>query len=124
MVIQPAQQMGLDGEDKSIFAPVEKSEDEDNDMQGYFSYPLVMQCVMMDGKIELHLTYDASILKEEQLQAMAHQYEATVLSLIQHSDRFIQDIEMACWRWVGFDISFGASHEIVGQTFERAVCSQ
>ena len=95
MVIQPAQQMGLDGEDKTLFSPVDvKEEGLEDGMQGYFSYPLVMQCLMMDGKIELHLTYDATILMDEQLQAMAHQYETTVNELIKHSDWRVGDIEM------------------------------
>lgn len=95
MVIQPAQQMGLTGDDNALFSPVDiKAEGLEDSMQGYFSYPLVMQCVLMDGKIELHLTYDASVLKEEQLQAMAHQYEATVLGLLSSNDQRLGDVQM------------------------------
>ena len=95
MVIQPVQQMGLSENDNALFSPVDiESENMEDSMQGYFSYPLVMQCLLMDGKIELHLTYDSSVLKEAQLQSMAHQYEATVHALIMQSDQRLGDIPM------------------------------
>jgi amino acid adenylation domain-containing protein len=50
--------------------------------QSYFSYPLVLQCMVYDERVDLNFTYDANVLNSSVLTAISHQFSMIVKHLI------------------------------------------
>ncbi|KAL4996439.1 hypothetical protein BDV10DRAFT_187095 [Aspergillus recurvatus] len=85
LVIQPMQifEPGSDKPGDEILVPAETdSNDEEVTLEGYFNYPLVIQGLIFDDKVDLHLTYDSDILQEAQLVALGYQFEHIVQQLV------------------------------------------
>lgn len=55
-------------------------------MQGYFSYPLVVQCFMLEDRVDLLMVYDSSVISEYQATALQHQYNHVVQQLLAPMD--------------------------------------
>jgi amino acid adenylation domain-containing protein/thioester reductase-like protein len=64
-------------------------------MQGYFSYPLVIQGHLMSDSIELVITYDSSVLSEASMEAMCHQFEHVASQLFADEGRTLGDLTVA-----------------------------
>jgi amino acid adenylation domain-containing protein len=95
LVVQPVQQMYSMDESGAILAPVSP---EDNTveqlMEGYFTYPLVIQALIMDDQVELHLTYDSAVLTEAQLIGLCHQFDHVTQQLLMEPKTLLHAISM------------------------------
>jgi non-ribosomal peptide synthetase component F len=127
MVIQPAQQMGLDGEDKTLFSPVDvKEEGLEDGMQGYFSYPLVASCVVHEDAVKMSLTYNANVLSEARIQSMAHHFSHAVQQLVKNGSTLLgqtslvsaQDMErIAQWNDKAPELVDECLHDVISREF-------
>lgn len=91
LVIQPFQRMGLDGpmaigilEDVIDSSTIRVSEDE---MQGYFTYPLVAKAILSDNKMTLVVSYDSTQLSSVQIQALTQHVKQVLNQLFSASDK-------------------------------------
>lgn len=86
-VIQPSQQYEYQ-KNKSILLPSKGDENSiQSSLAGYFTYPLVMQCLLAGDEVELCLIYDAGVLKRPQIEAISHQFEKLVSEILS-DDRY------------------------------------
>lgn len=101
MVIQPFQRLGgrnAQGETDELLTPALADDESgvESSMQGYFTYPLVLQCAISDTDVDLHMFYDSNAFKDVQLSAMAHQFEQVMGDLLVDSEtRLLSDVRMA-----------------------------
>ncbi|UKZ82422.1 NRPS [Trichoderma virens FT-333] len=83
LVIQPMKKLLDTGNRKPILEHMSATtEDSEDHMQNYFSYPLVIQGHVYEDSVNLVLIYDADILPEQQLLAVAHQFEHVAQQLV------------------------------------------
>ena len=84
VVVQPFKQMGLAtaGTEAELFTVDEDKLTAEDAMAGYFSYPLVIQFILLDDQVELNMTYNPDVLSREQLTALSHQFEGVVNQLV------------------------------------------
>lgn len=99
LVIQPIQQMFGSGEgstpkDQILVAGGNDVKLSSQDMNNYFSYPLVLQCFIMEDHTELHFTYDPSVLAELEIVAISHQLEHVVQSLLSKAEKQLSQLPM------------------------------
>ncbi|CAH0058426.1 unnamed protein product [Clonostachys solani] len=81
-VIQPSQQYEYQ-KNETLLLPSKGDQDSvQSSLAGYFTYPLVMQCLLAGDEVELCLIYDAGVLKRPQIEAMSHQFEKLVSELL------------------------------------------
>jgi Non-ribosomal peptide synthetase modules and related proteins len=101
LVVQPIQQLSsASGNGQSVLVgadPEAGSLEKDGSswMAGYFTYPLVIQALMMDGGVELHLTYDSAILDESQLSVLCDQFGHITTQLALHSESVLDEVSVA-----------------------------
>ena len=84
MVIQPMQDVTSlrDGNEIAVLSPARDAYAAEEALQGYFTFPLVLQGLVHDGSVELHLTYSPSVLSEFQLRALSHHLENVIQQLV------------------------------------------
>lgn len=97
-VIQPAEHLiaARDG-DAALLTPLE-SEVTAKSMEHYFNYPLVLQCHILEDRIDLVFVYD-SILLESQMRTIAHQFDnvAHCLRTLENSrEILVSNILLTC----------------------------
>jgi amino acid adenylation domain-containing protein len=82
-VIQPFQKMGVTDATNNAVLELSQSHEHtaDSSLQGYFTYPLVVQAAVSDEQIDLVLIYDSATLREPQVQAMSHQLGHVIYQL-------------------------------------------
>jgi amino acid adenylation domain-containing protein len=93
MVIQPLQKMGLgeDMDDKVLVPTQAAFHSIEDAVQGFFNYPLIMQCELAEDSTELTLIYDSSVLHDSQSQAIAQQFKHVVQQLTTYSSEDVLD---------------------------------
>nr|POE50466.1 cyclochlorotine synthetase [Quercus suber] len=64
-------------------------------MEGYFSYPLVIQGITFDDHVELDLSYHANVLSEARLQALSSHFAHVVQQLLVQDDRLLGGLSVA-----------------------------
>ncbi|KAH0523778.1 hypothetical protein TsFJ059_008738 [Trichoderma semiorbis] len=113
MLVQPMQH--LTGEDiDTILEPVLEQDDQEDQVQNYFSYPLVLQGHVYDDTVKLVLIYDSFVLPESQLLALSHQFNGVVQQLLSAEDFKLSDISVASsWDLDLAEASNGDGPEIV-----------
>ncbi|VUC32265.1 unnamed protein product [Clonostachys rosea] len=81
-VIQPSQQYEYQ-KNETILLPAPSDQNAiQSSLAGYFTYPLVMQCLLAGDEVDLCLIYDAGVLKRPQIEAISHQFEKLVSELL------------------------------------------
>lgn len=99
LVVQPAPLLlGKDGEesDAVLSSDDRVREVSDKSVEGYFSYPLVVQCIVFNDCFDLLIVYDTTMLDRELLKGLARQFNHVTQQLMAHSDNLLLgDIEMA-----------------------------
>nr|POF13484.1 nonribosomal peptide synthetase easa [Quercus suber] len=96
MIVQPMLPTGDAGEtEKEILAsPSPGTFDAEELVEGYFTYPLVIQGMTLDDHVELHLTYHANILSEVQLQALSRHFAYVVQQLLAQDERLVSTLSL------------------------------
>jgi amino acid adenylation domain-containing protein len=84
LVVQPVQQMALnDTITDPVLLPTETEKySSELSVEGYFSYPLVIQCFILHEKVDLVLIYDSQVLAESQLRGLSHQFSHVAQQLL------------------------------------------
>ncbi|KAL5349632.1 hypothetical protein ACLOAV_004662 [Pseudogymnoascus australis] len=80
MVVQPMQYVTSSGDDSdAVLLPVDsETYGEAEAVEGYFNYPLVIQCLLLPEQVDVSFTYDSTILTERQLRGVSqHLTQAT-----------------------------------------------
>jgi amino acid adenylation domain-containing protein len=96
LVIQPIEQMySTDDVADNVLAPVSwKKDDREEWIESFFTYPLVMQGLIMDDQVDLHVTYDSAVLTEEQLIGLCHQFGCVIKQLASQSDAPLHTVSL------------------------------
>lgn len=96
VVVQPFKQMGLAtaGTEAELFTVDEGKLTLQDAMAGYFSYPLVIQFILLDNHVELNMTYNPQLLGREQLTALSHQFESVVHQFAHPLGKLVGDVNM------------------------------
>ncbi|UKZ76549.1 NRPS [Trichoderma virens FT-333] len=100
LVIQPMQH--LINDDNAMLLPVQIDLQEDNSMQNYFNYPLVIQGHVTDEDVKLFIIYDPSVLPESQILAISHQLEHIMKQLISKPESQLGALSLSC----NWDVEF------------------
>nr|POE50100.1 nonribosomal peptide synthetase dtxs1 [Quercus suber] len=90
MIIQPSQSVSGTGNsaDQAILAaPSSEVYAAEEALEGYFTYPLVIQAITYDDDVELNLTYHANVVSEPRLQALSRHFGQVVQQLLQQNER-------------------------------------
>nr|POF20698.1 nonribosomal peptide synthetase vlms [Quercus suber] len=97
MIIQPISSMGSREVQKKVIltAPSPQSYRAEEMLEGYFTYPLVIQGITFDDYVELDLTYHANVLSESRLQALSHHFAHVVQQLLPQDDRTLSALSLA-----------------------------
>ncbi|KAK1624740.1 putative nonribosomal peptide synthase, partial [Colletotrichum phormii] len=64
-------------------------------IEGYFSYPLVAQAHVFENFVELSLIYDANILPESQMTAFSNQFDNIVQQLLPQNQSPLSSVSVA-----------------------------
>ncbi|KAF6808383.1 NRPS protein, partial [Colletotrichum musicola] len=67
----------------------------DQMLEGYYNYPLVLQVHLLEGQVELSVTYDSRVLSQSQVQALCYQYDHAVQQLLEADGAALGDISLA-----------------------------
>uniref|UniRef100_A0A8H7KDX2 Carrier domain-containing protein n=1 Tax=Bionectria ochroleuca TaxID=29856 RepID=A0A8H7KDX2_BIOOC len=96
-VVQPVQQLHIAKSDSGelLIPVVNENEGMQSSLQGYFTYPLVMQCALDDNEVDLSLIFDAKTLQTAQIEAIANQFEHVMQGLLENnSQKRLGDLSM------------------------------
>ncbi|KAL7941558.1 non-ribosomal peptide synthetase [Trichoderma barbatum] len=66
--------------------------------QNYFNYPLVLEVLLDDDRVDLQITYDSNSISGNALEALFHHFEHVVQQLFQASDRPLSTVD-ATGKW-------------------------
>ncbi|KAL7934405.1 hypothetical protein V8C35DRAFT_327290 [Trichoderma chlorosporum] len=66
----------------------------DSFTQNYFNYPLVLEALLDDNRVDLQITYDSNSINGDALEALFHHFEHVVQQLFQASDRPLSAIDV------------------------------
>ena len=64
-------------------------------MEGYFTYPLVLQVFTHIDTVEFHLTYDQCLVSEFQLRLLSHHFENVVQQLLTQDKTPISSLRLS-----------------------------
>jgi aryl carrier-like protein len=107
MVIQPTKLVAsMDGKTEFLRAADSAVYNLEDSLNGYFSYPLVMQAVPHDHRVDLMLTYNTNAVSASRLEAMSQHLEHVLEQLLTQPERTLSAVSLA-------------SHWDVGQAIER-----
>mgnify|MGYP002346556912 CR=1 FL=1 len=127
LVVQPFQKMeelGADSETLLLPATIDADRQQSN-LEGYFSFPLVLQTFVADNEMALNLTYDSTILGEQQMNALLSQVEHTINTLLTSSSKRLEEIMIAGeWDLHQAMKSNSEVPEILDTTFPAMVAEQ
>lgn len=96
LVIQPMLLFSGDDSRESILKAVEPEKSiEIESMQNYYTYPLVMDCLVYGDFVELVFTYHANVLGEIQIEAVSRQFNHVVQQLLEQGETALKDVSVA-----------------------------
>ncbi|KAH8172079.1 AMP-binding enzyme domain-containing protein [Sarocladium implicatum] len=64
-------------------------------LAGYFSYPLVLQAILFDDRVDLEFTYHSAAVSESQLAAMSRQMDHVIQQLLSEDDKALSSVSLA-----------------------------
>lgn len=98
LIVQPAQQFVQTGDaaEPAIFLPTVAEGIAEGELLGdYFSYPLVMQCQLLEDDVELGLIYQPDVVSESQVNALAEQFSYILEQLQNAGDKTLAELSAA-----------------------------
>ncbi|KAK7216380.1 hypothetical protein V2G26_004383, partial [Clonostachys chloroleuca] len=124
-VIQPARFLASRMREDLLVPRSGEDELAEDILQGYFNYPLVIQCHVHAENVELHVIYNAEHLSELQATAIYHQYDNVVRQLLTRRESLLEDISLAGSWDLEQAISWNTENpEIMNTCFHTLVESQ
>lgn len=126
LVVQPAEYMSpAAGNSSSILLPYE-SGSLDQVLQDYFTFPLVVQCLVMpDDTVDLLLIYEADVLNEYQVSALASQLGHTIEQLTTLGERPLRELSVTGSRDLELASELNSeTPEIIRSTYHQLVKEQ
>nr|UMZ45380.1 hypothetical protein [Paramyrothecium roridum] len=96
LVIQPGQQIthAHTSEDAVLVSGPNELLLAEEAMENYFNYPLVVMTYIFDDRVEMRLAYNAGVLEEPQLEALAHQLDTAIQQLIKHPNKLLEEVSL------------------------------
>lgn len=97
LIVQPQQQVEAIENDTSAFMTLASPEEYSlqDTIEGYFTFPIVLQCLVYADHITLDFTYDSTIVLEPQMKALCRHFENISNQLLTQDDSKLGDVEMA-----------------------------
>nr|POF13517.1 nonribosomal peptide synthetase easa [Quercus suber] len=98
MVVQPPSQSAgssKSGQRRILAAATADEYGEEEFMEGYFTYPLVIQAITFEEHVELDVIYHANVLSEPQLRALTRHFAQVVQQLLPQDDRPLSTVSLA-----------------------------
>ena len=97
MVIQPVQHVrwATDATETALLSPAGDAYAAEEAMEGYFTYPLVLQLLTHISNVELNLTYDPRLVSKFQLRLLCHHFENVVQQLLRQDKTSISSLRLS-----------------------------
>ena len=97
LVIQPVQQLtSAGGETGTALLSVDADTYATKDVvEGYFTYPLVLQGLMYNDHIQLMLIYKPAVVSEKEIVALSHHFECVVHQLLAQHDIPLNELSLS-----------------------------
>nr|POF13536.1 nonribosomal peptide synthetase 1 [Quercus suber] len=130
MAIQPmpSAKSDEDASKRILAAPVAGTYEADEALEGYFTYPLVIQAATFDEHVELNLTYHSDVLSEARLTALSNHFMHMVQQLLTQDSRQFGALSLAgewdlhqALEWNGPDATQipACMHDLIAQQVSR-----
>lgn len=97
LIVQPQQQVEVIENSTAAFmkAASEKEYSMLDAVDGYYTFPVVLQCIVYPDHVTLDFTYDCSVVSAQQMEALSHHFEHIAHQLLAQDDSKIGDIEIS-----------------------------
>ncbi|OAQ98892.1 hypothetical protein LLEC1_00762 [Akanthomyces lecanii] len=97
LIVQPQQQVETMESGTSAFMKI-ASQDEYSvldTMEGYFTFPIVIQCLVYSDHVTIDFTYDSSVVSEQPMKGLCNHIENIVGQLLAQDDSKLGDVVVA-----------------------------
>ncbi|KAL7934147.1 hypothetical protein V8C35DRAFT_327127 [Trichoderma chlorosporum] len=95
LVIQPGHFVQYSDDSTDAILNSDKKSIEDEAMQNYFTYPLIVEGVLYENHVELLIIYDSEVLMESQITALTYHLEHVTQQLAVQDSTLISEISVA-----------------------------
>ncbi|KAJ6783608.1 hypothetical protein PWT90_05284 [Aphanocladium album] len=97
LIVQPQQQVEIMEKGTSDFMSTASPDEYSvlDTMEGYFTFPIVIQCPVYSDHVTIDFTYDSSVVLEQQIQGLCHHMENIVQQLLAQDDSKVGSIAVA-----------------------------
>lgn len=97
LIVQPQQQVEIMEKGTSEFMTTAPSDEYSvlDTMEGYFTFPIVIQCPVYSDHVTLDFTYDSSVVSEMKMQGLCQHLENIVAQLLAQDDTKVGDVAIA-----------------------------
>lgn len=96
LVIQPLQALNEEDEANPVVMNAGAGDQGLNEsLEGYFTYPLVVQGFLDTDRVELAMIYDSTILSEQRIQALSQHFEGVVQHLLTRQSTTLKEVSLA-----------------------------
>lgn len=97
LIVQPERQnQTMSKAAASIMEPASSAEYSIGDaLEGYFTFPIVLQCLIYRDHVVLDFTYVSTIVSPQQMEALCHHFDAVVQQLLAQDDTPLGHIKLA-----------------------------
>ena len=126
-ILQPMQ--GGSAEDAPVLQAVDTVEHGSSEaLEGYFTYPLVVQGQMYEDRVDLVLLYHADKVGEQRLEALAHHFARAVEQLLPQDNRSLGEVSLAgewdlqqavAWNGPEVDAVSACVHDLITEQVSR-----
>ena len=126
-ILQPMQ--GGSAEDAPVLQAVDTVEHGSSGaLEGYFTYPLVVQGQMYEDRVDLVLLYHADKVGEQRLEALAHHFARAVEQLLPQDNRSLGEVSLAgewdlqqavAWNGPEVDAVSACVHDLITEQVSR-----
>jgi amino acid adenylation domain-containing protein len=95
LVIQPARFLGSDSEEDPIMISAVQDQSINNEgLEGYFNYPLVIHARLDDKQVHFHAIYDKQILAKAQVTAISHHLDYVLQQLLTDQEKSLSELSL------------------------------
>ncbi|KAJ4163461.1 hypothetical protein LMH87_005185 [Akanthomyces muscarius] len=97
LIVQPQQQVEVMESGTSAFMRTASHDEYSvlDTMEGYFTFPIVIQCPVYSDHVTIDFTYDSSVVSEQQMQSLCYHLESIVGQLLAQDDSKLGDVAVA-----------------------------
>jgi amino acid adenylation domain-containing protein len=99
LVVQPVHHTASAGDDpapgNAFLSSSSDAYDEDEAMDGYFTYPLVLQALTHEDHLELHFVFNPDVVPEPRIHALSHHLEHVLEQLAAQGEGSLADVSVS-----------------------------